>query len=79
MAIYGQALVDSEVSLKRRRSGSSRVNKFTLCPLFVFVLVKKRTKQLWTQVFDRSVKADKLVKSQISGWLSKKLHMRGVR
>jgi rhodanese-related sulfurtransferase len=39
-------------------TGTSGTNKLSLCPFFFFVLIKKRVKQIWTEAFRRSVKAE---------------------
>lgn len=39
-------------------TGTSGTNKLSLCPFFIFVLIKKRVKQIWTEAFRRSVKAE---------------------
>lgn len=39
-------------------TGTSGTNKLPLCPFFIFVLIKKRVKQLWTSGTGRSVKAE---------------------
>ena len=39
-------------------TGTSGINKLSLCPFFIFVLIKKRVKQLLTQAFRLSAKTE---------------------
>lgn len=39
-------------------TGTSGINKLSLCPFFIFVLIKKRVKQLLTEAFRLSAKTE---------------------